>query len=296
MMAAALTTILLAAFYAVTAALDGYVETPHGLRLAQCVHTATESPARITKILNVTHDGVLVSYPLSGNNVFYPKLPECLEDLKRLQEGKANHNWQQVLKQQNTPAMGTFAADYTLPDENPKNEGQHLMFFTGMTNHNKHGVNGWMIDNETTILQPVVRFISGNGWSMAAWNCCPDGQTHEGKIIALPQNAKSIKTFMTANKTDIYCTMEYDGKSSSLTQPAIGRIYTQVEVVLEQVDTTDCDGYNKIAFNVTNIKIKTLNGENFSPKWEKIENNTCHGGIKLYNEFNVGIWGADEPK
>eukprot|EP01084_Bolivina_argentea_P273224 465350_1 len=275
---------------AVASSSNGYVWTPHGLRLSQCVHRATESEAIIESILNMTHDGVLVSYPISGTNVFYPTLPECVKEAAELSMGVGeDHGWQQNLVQDNTPPIGSFEGYYTLPNETPASDGQVLSFFIGMENKGQ---------SDVSIIQPCIRYEGGSSkWSMASWNCCPNGQSHEGNVVQLPTNAKNIYGLCTANSSHIFVKAEYEGKISSITQPTNGRIFNSIDVTLEQHGAEHCDDYNKKPFNFTNLKIKKENGETFTPNW-KVEhhNDSCHGGIKMYNEYNAAIWGADKPQ
>eukprot|EP01084_Bolivina_argentea_P273222 465348_1 len=279
-------------FYIATVISNTYVWTPHGSRLSQCVHRATESEAIIESILNSTHDGVLVSYPLSGAHVFYPTLPECLQEAAGLSITASDHDWQQNLYQMGTPPMGSFECHYTLPNESPQGDGD-IMFFIGLANKPQKDV-------QTTIIQPVVTYNTNNKWRMSAWNCCPNGQSHQGNVVPLPQDAKNIYGFCSSNSSHIYVTMSYDGKSSSITQPnklnGTERIFSYVDVTLEQWYVTNCNGYTKKPFNFTNLNIKTENGAKYSPKWEKQINDTCNGGIQVNNEFNIAIWGADKPK
>eukprot|EP01084_Bolivina_argentea_P273223 465349_1 len=268
-----------------------YVWTPHGSRLSQCVHTATESEAVIESILNTTHDGVLVSYPLSGTSAFYPTLPECVKEANQLSIGASNHDWQQNLYEDNTGPFGSFSGDYSLPNETPKSDGQVLSFFIGLVNYGQS-------NEQVTIIQPCIRYEGGSSsWSMASWNCCPNGQSHEGKIVPLPTNAKNIHGFCSANSSVIYVSAEYNGQKSTITQPNDGRKFNYVDVTLEQhFVTTDCDDYNKKPFNFTNLRIKKENGQTFTPNWKIKSNDSCHGGIQEYGKYNAAIWGADKPK
>eukprot|EP01084_Bolivina_argentea_P062016 113387_1 len=278
---------------AISAERNSYIETPHGLRLSQCVHGAAEPDAVITTVLNSTHDGVLVSYPASGKFDFHPTLPECVEEANKLFENFTDdpyHDWQQNLYQDDTPSIGSFEGYYTLPNESPPKEGQTLFYFIGMVNYGQ-------TDKQVTIIQPVATYSSNlcTNWCVISWNCCPNGQTLYGGIVDLPENAKNVYGFCSANSSHIFVKSEYNGKQSTLTQPLDGRVFNYVDVTFEQWRDKDCKDYTNKPFNFTNLKVKTKNGQNFSPKWKMKTNKTCHGGIKLYNEFNAAIWGADKP-
>eukprot|EP01084_Bolivina_argentea_P062015 113385_1 len=273
-----------------------HILTPHGLRLSQCVHGATEPNAIITTVLNSTHDGVLVSYPSSVDKYeFYPTLPECIEEANRLlvnytytaAAAADNHDWQQNLYEHNTPSIGSFEGYYTLPAESPPKEGT-LMFFIGISNPNQG------------ILQPVVSYHNtglcpSGEWCVVSWYCCPGGNTYLGSAVELPPNAKNVYGIMSANSTHIFVQSQYNGKESTLTHPLKGDTWDSIDVTLEQWNIQDCKGYTNKPFNFTRLKIKTENGENFTPQWQMQQNTSCHGGIKVYNDFNVGIWGADKP-
>eukprot|EP01084_Bolivina_argentea_P174197 301738_1 len=275
---------------------DNYVWTPHGLRLSQCVHHHP-SEVIIETILNSTHDGVLAFHPSSAVHTFYPTLPECVQEAANIMFNNpgtgVDHNWQQSLVQDDTPTLGSFEGYYTLPNESPQQSGDVLSFFIGMANKGQ----GQSV--QQTIIQPCIRY-NGNGWSMAAWNCCPDGQSHEGNIVQLPTNAKNIYGFCSSNASYIFVKAEYEGKVTSITQPnkldGKARIFNSIDVTLEQHNAENCNDYNKKPFNFTNLKIKTESGANLTPKWTTLRNNnSCHGGIKAWNDFDISIWGADKP-
>lgn len=259
-----------------------YIQTPHGLRLKQCVHEAEEYEVVITDKGN----GVEAFYPLTNRRVFHPLLDECIQELNNSKLG----DWEDYAYEY-TPTMGNFSSLYTLPDENPTPAKQLLYYFIGLVN----------FDNEPeTIIQPVAQYdYSGqypDGWSMESWNCCPSGQTWSSKTIKLSEDAKNIENYCSSNTTDIVVEMSYNGQTTSLTQSDINRSFNWICATLEAYSVPQCSDYNDKPFNFTNMVITTANGENYTPKWSTTSNNKqCRGGAVIYANNDVGVYGTDAP-
>jgi len=265
-----------------------YRQTPHGLRLAQCVHTAEEFEA----VLNEKDNGVEVFYPRTNRSVFHPALSECIEEANNLRNLFA---WQDnAYDDYMDPSIGTFFSAYDLPNENPPDYGQLLYFFIGMVNFgSKLG---------ETIIQPVVNYDrSGQypaGWSMESWNCCPSGQSHESKNIKLADDAKQIPTLCVADGNNINVTMSYEGQTTSLVQKQGGRLFNYIDVTLEEYDVTnrDCAAFTKGVFNFTKMLIVDVTGKPYSPNWTIQDNEaaSCNGKTIQYDKYNIGIVGTTD--
>jgi len=97
-------------------------------------------------------------------------------DLKPVGDGKSQppyigHSWIEYASIHDTYDYGLVYSEWTVPPAPSSNDGQTIYLFNGLEQYS----------GDVSIIQPVLGW-NGNGlsnWSIAAWNCCPNGTTNE---------------------------------------------------------------------------------------------------------------------
>ena len=152
------------------------MKTPHGMRMAKCVHTVPNG-AVVEEQPNGT---TLVSH--SEGEYIIPVDKDCINEAgdlfskRNVKSGKLQ-TWEDYASFTSQEPMYNFTSTYVIPNENPNPGGQLLYYFIGFENKDEK--------SDVTIVQPVVNYdMTGQypkGWSMEPWNCCPSGQSFKGE-------------------------------------------------------------------------------------------------------------------
>jgi len=279
------------------------IATPYGEFPEDCVHVAEESDPQIQQVDN----GVWVKYPHSGRRVFYPELPHCVENVKKLKQARKNGlkmltEWEDYASATMPSTMGVFSAHYTLPSASPNaNGGELLYFFIGMQDDGQA---------DLTIIQPVVSFCAEStkcdagqghllplGWSMMATNCCPSGQTWYGQIQALTTGAE-VDGSCSSNGSVVYITMTNtaNGDTSSLSQPDTQRKFNWAAVTLEQYYATTCADYNLQPFEFAEMTLTDLTGKAVTPNWKTTTGSLCKAKVDVIDDATISIYGTTQGK
>ena len=93
-------------------------------------------------------------------------------------------SWIEASQVSSSNSYGGVAATWTVPPTPLTNDGQTLFFFPALS-HAKNNP-----PNEEPIIQPVLGWndgLTGGGWNIASWNCCPGGMTwHSSPVVVSP--------------------------------------------------------------------------------------------------------------
>jgi len=265
------------------------VMTSLGLRPRECVHTPEEK----NHLIISTDKGVWIKYLDSGRQVFHEEIPKCVENAKYLKQqmkrkSKAlnfTQGWQIYGSAFLSDYMGKFSSVYQVPESSPTaDDGQILYYFIGLQDDS---------DDNLTIIQPVVAYCPNGcgwsysaGWSGAAWNCCPNGQSWYGSGVPLA-NGAIVSNYVEANdKTGLITVyLENNGQISQLNLQYDYRQYNWACVTLEAYDMQQCQDFNQNAFIFQNMQLTLLNGTTQQPTWETSNNlEECQGSINYFND------------
>jgi len=273
------------------------VPTPYGWRPRQCVHRWPSGTAiREVKGENRTH----VTLP-DGSEVSLPRLPECMREYvgpdglghSRISDGWLDNTGYYTNRLGDTTEYAyKFDGSYTVPST-PSQQGGLLYYFLGM--ENKGGNLG------LTILQPVLTYYYG--WTMASWNCCPNGQSHESTPISGfgPGNKVFGNMFETGPELtgtwsveSQYCPTTGACQVTWLNVTDAGREFVWIDATLETYYVTNCAMLSSGTMTYSNMKLTTQNSKGVyqsrSIGWENYTpTSTCNGVTSIVSSAQVTI-------
>jgi len=272
-----------------------YVPTPFGLRPSQCHHRVPSGA-----VLEKMETGIQVT-PLEGKPYLLPSLEECVEfqlrdDKRRAFLKKDNvgggpraanaDGWLDNAGWYPPSEMGSFTGYYTIPG-NPLTTGaQVLFYFIGVENFDNTAV---------TILQPVLTWGNGNiGWSMASWNCCPFGQTHESDSLTGLKAGQTLYGAIENSGTGSYWTVSsiLGNQNVSITVADIGRNFNWCDVTLETYSVTACSQFANGDMTFSQMKTTLMSGQVVYPTWSTSgypEPTECGGALNVYSSQQIAI-------
>jgi hypothetical protein len=260
-----------------------FVITPFGVFGRECVH-GTESGARISEMEN----GDLFVQLQNGTDYVYPSsryhckerfAPENVKTRSRRDTSPAPlaplDGWLDNGWFFDNTEMGSFTANYQVPQTPPNPTGQTLFWFIGLECQNA----------ELAILQPVLTFNNlVTGWSFASWYCCPSGTPNYATPIqgfgpgdtlagAINANSGNSEPDYTVNSCN-------GGDCSTLNCPNGGRQFTYGDTTLETYSVTSCDQFAPGPMEFTDMALTDLAGNDYTPQWTQVTGDTeCGGSI-----------------
>jgi hypothetical protein len=150
---------------------DGYVITPFGYFHPSCVRQLTEgetllADGRVIQRADATLENIpacdFPRYTASGEIVTAGAPPTI-------------NGWIESANTTTTTSYGALTASWIVPSGPTSNDGQTIYFFPGMED----------IHEVVSIIQPVLGWNAdfSAAWSIASWNCCPNGITVESAPV-----------------------------------------------------------------------------------------------------------------
>jgi len=270
-----------------------FVITPFGVFGRECVH-GTEPGAKVTEI---PESGDLFVELQNGTSYVYASSQyRCKErfDASRLKirrekltVGAAAPAWQDGWIANgwyfSSNEVGSFTADYTVPQTPATQSNQVLFWFIGIESQN----------SDLTILQPVLTWNNiVSGWSFASWYCCPSGTPNYATPVqgfnpgdTLHGTIKASQPTTGSDFTVNYCV---GSNCSPLSCPASGRIFTSVDTTLETYSITDCSEFATGPMTFSNMALADINNQGITPQWQQVTGATeCSGSINFSGDSCV---------
>jgi len=149
---------------------DGYVITPFGYFHPSCVRQLTEGETLLADGVIQHADGTLDNVPACS----YPRYTASGE-IVTVGELPTINGWVETANTTTATSYGALTATWMVPPGPTSNDGQTLYFFPGLED----------INDVVSIIQPVLGWNAdfGGAWSIASWNCCPNGITVESSPV-----------------------------------------------------------------------------------------------------------------
>ena len=180
-----------------------YVLTPFGYFHPSCVNHLAEGDVvrenlKVIERKKGTTQSLVCDYPR-----FEADGTKLVGDLRPVGDGKSQppfigHSWIEYASIHDVVDYEEVYSQWTVPPTPASNDGQTLYFFNGLED----------INDVVSIIQPVLGW-NGNGlsgWSIAAWNCCPNGTTNEATPQAVnPGDQIEGYTFSTCSARTTIC-------------------------------------------------------------------------------------------
>jgi hypothetical protein len=254
-----------------------YVLTPFGYFHPSCVNHLAEGEVvredlKVIERNNGSTQPLACAYPhFEGDGT------KVVGDLKPVGDGKTQppfigHSWIEYASIHDLYDYNLVYSTWTVPPAPSSNDGQTLYFFNGLED----------INDVVSIIQPVLGW-NGNGlsnWSIASWNCCPNGTTNEATPVSVSSGDQiegyNFPTCSAGTKTcsqwDVVALDDRTGGFSQLVgTPNEGQTFNWAfGGVLEVYNITQCSDYpaaeesgiggqlgftDQIVWNDKNVKI-----------------------------------------
>jgi len=265
-----------------------FVPTPFGIRPKQCVHRV-ESDV----FLKPVEGGVEVHHP-NGTIVFLPAIQECIEWDQKMQVLRAarrnsttpirlpGDGWLDNAGYYPPGYVSTFVGNYQVPGSPPSDGSQVLFYFIGTENF-QTGVG-------VSILQPVLTWGNGiNGWSIASWNCCPSGQTHESTPLTGFGPGDGLTGYIDKSGSSWSVTSVYGGQQTKLNVPSSGRVFDWTDVTLETYSVTSCNQFATGPMTFSAMKMSLTSGDRPTPQWNPTGATECGGRLSVLSPSTITI-------
>jgi len=274
----------------VTLALAGLIPTPFGPRPEQCHHKIPSGSH-----VQTVEEGVFIQPP-NAEGYLIPVLKECLEFnteyLKRRQQHHRHpkvagplwqDGWLDNAGYYPPSQVESFSGDYLVPPDPKDDAGQVLFYFIGTENF-QSGVS-------VSILQPVLTWGNGiDGWNMASWNCCPQGQSQESDSISSIQAGSTVSGLIDQTRGDNWTILStYQSQTVSLVIPAIQRDFDWIDATLETYSVTDCTMFPDGPLVYTNMKLTLSGGTPNTPSWQPSGATECNGTLTVNSPSEITI-------
>jgi len=274
------------------------VPTPFGLRPAQCVHRSVGHDV----VLKPVADGVEIHHP-NKTIVKLPALPECIEWDKHMQSQRMERRslkLQQVFKDKNDslpapldgwldnagyypPGFVLDFSGYYLVPTNPPNDGSQVLFYFIGTENFQSGVG-------VTILQPVLTWGNGiNGWSVASWNCCPSGQSHESNPLVGFGSGSTLYGLIDKSGDTWGVTSQWGSQQTTLNVANNGRTFDWTDVTLETYSVASCNEFATGPMVFSGLTMTLTDGSHPTPQWSPTGPTECGGKLTVNNPTNIVI-------
>jgi len=185
-----------------------------------------------------------------------------------------------------------FAGVYEVPKNPPLSEDQVLFYFIGMENMKDTSGMG------VTILQPVLTWGNGQeGWTFAAWNCCPVGEATTSNYITglkagdliygnvtvdyaaetATVGARLLNASSSNGGDSSEAALSFD-KEVSLTVQGELRTFDWLDITHEVYSVASCDEFAKTDVIISDLDARDERGDSFVPDWNDATGNTdCDG-------------------
>jgi hypothetical protein len=281
--------VLFGAFFAVVNVSAEDIITPFGLRPAHC-HQRVPSGASL-QIREDRLDAIL----MNGTVLSFPKQQDCIDFQKKEWEAravsrKANPNrgfwqngWLDNAGYYPPAEVVQFTGTYLVPPD-PNVDNQQVLFYFIGTENFQSGVT-------VSILQPVLTWGNGyNGWSMASWNCCPQGQTFESDSLeGLSAGDSAFGVIDLSSSSNWTITSTWNGQTVNLTVPLAQRDFDWCDVTLETYSVTSCGEFSNGPMTFSNMQLTDSSGYN-TPNWQPgTEPTECDGSLTVTSPSEITI-------
>jgi len=265
------------------------VQTPFGERSAKCVVEIPDGASVIR-----TESGV--SLQLATGEVQEVEVPqECHEDgvVERLaaqRQGRLTASspmaWLDNQGYTYNPGFGKFTGSFNVPANPPSPTGQILYYFFGMEN---------LEGGEVNILQPVLTWGEGNGWSLWSWACCPSNiTTHSRNIGGLREGMKVDGNIYRKNSDTWVVDSAFkddsgDTKHTTLTAQVGSFQYNWADVTLEVYSISSCAQHSPGKVTFENLEISDAAGSKLTPEWTGATRTSCGGVMTVEDAATISI-------
>jgi len=204
------------------------------------------------------------------------------ERILRRQQKHALDGWLDYAGFYPTSEVVMFTGTYSVPP-NPVTDGSQVLFyFIGTEN---------LGQTDLSILQPVLTWGNGyNGWNMASWNCCPQGQTIESNSIDGIKAGSSVSGIIDFTSPDNWTvTSNYNNKKVVLTVPSAQRDFNWCDVTLETYTVTACGNFPKGPCVFSDMTLTDTYGS-VTPSWQADTGPTeCGGKLTINSPSEITI-------
>jgi hypothetical protein len=153
-----------------------FVVTPFGYFHPSCVnHLAKGDNLREDEKTIEHKDGTSRSIPVCGYPHFEADGTKVVGNIQRAadrtKEPYIGHSWIEYASITTSSAYGQIYAEWEVPGNPANDDGQIVFLFNGLEDDK----------GDVTIIQPVLGWNNDytNAWSIAAWNCCVNGEVNE---------------------------------------------------------------------------------------------------------------------
>jgi len=268
----------------------GFVPTPFGLRPKQCVHRSVGNNV----LLKPTKEGVQVVHANGTLLNFLPALPECIAWEEKMRAGREMRRngtrvgfspldgWLDNAGYYPPSLVGTFQGNYLVPPS-PYDGSQVLFYFIGTENF-QTGVG-------VTILQPVLTWGNGiDGWSMASWNCCPSGQSHESNPITGFGSGNTLYgQIVNPNNGNWNVVSGFGSQQTVLTVADAGRTFDWTDVTLETYSVASCNEFPNGPMVFSSMSMTLQGGGQVTPSWSPTGATECNGQMTVNSPSTITI-------
>lgn len=142
-------------------------------------------------------------------------------------------------------------------------------WFLGMQN---------MQGGPVSILQPVLTYRGGEGWTAASWACCPSNITTTGNTISAGKEGDRMYGSMVRTASDTWQILTtVNGQTSTLNAQVGPWAYTWAVATFEDYGVSDCAQLPHEAVVFDTIVLKDGNGQTVTPSWDLSGPTMCSG-------------------
>jgi len=276
----------------VTALPEGYVNTPHGMRPAECVIQVASGSE-----IEETPEGLRVTSP-SGKGKTIPVPEVCNQDMDRFWAARKRFRNGSFAKDSPNAwidnagwypprgNLGTFTGTYTVPKTptaQEKKEGK-LYYFIGFENMRSGPVN---------ILQPVLTY-EYVGWTYSSWCCCPSNITVQSNVIKGFGPGDKVTGVINRLSGDTWLidSINPAGEHATL-KPRVGSYeYNWADVTFElEADGGhyECDQLANGPMTFSDMVLKDGNGQVLTPQWSASGGTMCSGRTTVKSASEIVI-------
>jgi len=258
----------------------GYVSTPHGQRLKECVMNFPQGST-----VEEMSDGSLGVEYANGTFEKFAVPDSCHEDMARMMKERDlkmngpnawldNAGWYPPGKD-----MSKFTGDYIVPAGDPARGGCTLYYFIGMQNNGQGPVN---------ILQPVLAY-QGSGWTYTSWICCPSNISTTGNTVRTTAGATLGGSIVRVDSNTWDVSGTAGGGKTDLKQRVGPYKYTWADVTMEQYSYSECSQSPRGPITFENMKIYNAGGTEITPSWSGTGRTMCSGTLTIVSPDKITI-------
>ncbi len=134
--------------------------------------------------------------------------------------------------------VGTFTATYQVPAQPTGiNAETTLYYFIGVQDNGS---------SPLAILQPVLAWNGKDAkeaWSLASWNCCPQGQVVKSKVLKGMKSGDLITTSIEREGDEYTISGTWNNQSATITVKTGEEFFNWANIALEVYDVKSCDNF-----------------------------------------------------